>query len=182
MTFVRFAASVAVIPLVLAACTRSETPAGQEPVQPAQGEVLRESTPVSTPAPAPAPAAAIQTQPGSKGLQVALTRAAVVGDVLTVQLIYSRPGQLSGGESSRFPVDEVGVIDNATSQRLGVLKDATGRWQASPIESGGDNINVYVRDQPMVVWFKFPAPPATSPTISLNIPEVGPFDGVPVTR
>lgn len=180
MSITRLAPVALLVPLMLAACGRSETPAEETP--PPQGEVLRETTPTATPAPTPAPVAAIQTQPGSNGLSVALTRAAVVGDVLTVQLSYSRPGQVSGGETARYAIDQVGVIDNATSQRFGVLKDATGRWQAAPIESGGNNINVFVRDQPMVVWFKFPAPPATSPTISLNIPDVGPFDGVPVTR
>jgi hypothetical protein len=101
--------------------------------------------------------------------------------VLTVQLSYTRPGT-TDGKTVRFPVDQVGVIDNTTSQRLGVLKDGTGRWQAAPLNSSSDDINFYLSDQAMVVWFKFPAPPATSPTISLNVPDVGPFDGVPVTR
>jgi hypothetical protein len=36
--------------------------------------------------------------------------------------------------------------------------------------------------KPGIFWVKFPAPPATSKTVSLNLPKTAPFDGVPVTR
>ena len=96
---------------------------------------------------------------------------------------FTNPG--ASGSGMRFSVEEVSVIDDATAQRLGVLRDATGRWQASPLQDATSNFISFGVSQgggSEVVWFKFPAPPATSPTVSINIPGVGPFDGVPVTR
>ena len=119
---------------------------------------------------------ALQTQPGPGGSQVALNKVAVTGDVLTVQLTYQ------GGTGVDYPaVDEVSVIDDATAQRLGVLKDNGGRWLAAPMWSNGKELRIEA-DGPSVVWFKFPAPPGSTQTVSITIPNVGPFDGVPVTR
>ena len=61
-----------------------------------------------------------------------------------------------------------------------MLKDNDGKWLASPIN--GKDLWVQLANSPVIVWFKFPAPAATSKTVSINIPEVAPFDGVPVTR
>lgn len=133
---------------------------------------------VETPAPTQAPAAApaIQTQPGPKGAQVALNRVAVTGDVLTVSMTFS------GGDCcSYIKVDEIGVIDDATSQRLGVLKDNAGSPMAAPLNSGGKQLRIDA-SKSAVVWAKFPAPPATSRTVSIALPEVAPFDAVPITR
>lgn len=171
--------------LTLAACGGEAPPANVATPQEASvptdsgGGVAREDmTPAPTPTPAPTQAA-IQEQPGPDGSRVALTRAAVTGDVLTIQVSYSADKYVT----SYVPVNRVTVIDDATSQQLGILKDAGGNALAAPLNAKGDEVRVNASAKgPMVVWFKFPAPPATSKTISINIPEVGPFDGVPVTR
>ncbi|CAN5312260.1 hypothetical protein BH10PSE1_BH10PSE1_00070 [soil metagenome] len=139
------------------------------------------AVPPAAPAAAPAPAA-IQTQAGPAGMQVALVKAQVTGSVLTVQLSYSIG--TDDFASDRFRAEEVAVIDDTTSQRYGVLRDATGRWTASPLESPtSDFVTASTHaGAPAVVWFKFPAPPPTSPTVSITIPGVGPFDGVTVQR
>lgn len=175
---VRSALLVAVSTLALASCGQPKTEADPAKDSTAPPAVER----VDPAASAPAPTAAIQTQPGSDGLQVALTRAAVTGDVLTVQLSYTKTTPGSGGQ--RLTIEDVNVVDDATAQRYGVLRDATGRWQASPLETPtGDHISFGLSPgENEVVWFKFPAPPATSSTVSINIPNVGPFDGVTVTR
>jgi hypothetical protein len=141
------------------------------------GVTRTEVEPSPSPTPAPLPAA-IQTQPGPEGAQVALNRVAVVGDVMTVALSYS------GGQCCTYtPVDKVSVIDDATSQRIGVLKDNAGNWMAAPMYSNNKELRVGgSKTAPAQVWFKFPAPPATTKTVSITIPEVAPFDGVPVTR
>lgn len=142
------------------------------------GGVVREDV-TPTPSPTPAPTeAAIQEQPGPSGSRVALNRVKVTGDVMTVQLTYS------GGKPTwdYVNVSGVSVIDDATSQKIGVLKDGEGKWLAAPM-SGDTQVRAEIgQPSPSIVWFKFPAPPATSKTVSINIPEVGPFDGVPVTR
>jgi hypothetical protein len=142
------------------------------------GGVTREEVATPTPAPTQAPIAAIQTQPGPKGSTVALTRAAVTGDILTVALSYQ------GGSCCAYTkVDEVSVIDDATSQRLGVLKDNAGKPMAAPLYNNGKEVRIDLDEKtPTQIWFKFPAPPVTSATVSITIPEVAPFDAVPVTR
>lgn len=144
-----------------------------EPTGVTREEIAPPLEPVAPPAPP-----AIQTQPGPKGAQVSLNKVAVTGDILTVALSFS------GGECCTYtPVDKVGVIDDATSQRLGVLKDNAGNWMAAPIYSNNREIRVEAsKESPAQVWFKFPAPPPTSKTVSITIPEVAPFDAVPVTR
>ena len=149
--------------------TTTETPAGTV-----------ERTQVEAPAPAPAPLqqAAIQTQPGPGGSTVTLNKAAVTGDVLTIQLTY----KATCCHSQTMKMDEVSLVDDATAQRIGVLKDNAGKWLAAPLSSSGEALSIQLNDQPAIVWFKFPAPPATSKTVSLNLPEAAPFDGIPVTR
>ena len=139
------------------------------------------AAPAAAPPAAPqTPVQAIQTQPGPGGAAVALERVAVTGNILTVQLRFV------GGEQNNqmFDVEQANVIDDATSNRIGVLKDQEGAYMASPLLGAkSDKMNIlYGRDAPTIVWFKFPAPPATSATVSINIPGVGPFDGVAVTR
>lgn len=161
---------------VLGACstkeTTNQTHTETVPVTVATTGVTREAAaPVAVPV-----APAIQTQPGPKGSQVALNRAAVTGDVLTISLTFS-----GGGCCSSFKVDEMSVIDDATSQRLGILKDNAGNVMAAPLGSSGKDVHVN-STTPAVVWAKFPAPPPTSTTVSIAIPEVAPFDAVPITR
>lgn len=149
----------------------------------AQGSVTRE-TPAAATAVTPTPAAApLETQAGPSGSQVSLVRAQVTGDVLTVQLSF-QPAADDTYNSYDLELDEVSVIDDATAQRYGVLRDAEKRWQASPVASNNAEVaRVIVNDgRPEVAWFKFPAPPPTSRTVSINIPTVGPFDGVTVQR
>jgi hypothetical protein len=169
--------------LALAACSPSTPGQGANdsdaaaPAAPAGG-VVRE-TPVATPTPPPPPTATvIQSQPGPEGNTVALNRVAVTGDILTVSLTYSG----SGNCCVNIPLDDVSIIDDATSQRISVLKDDTGKWMAAPLDSGGRSVRPDSFTRPSVVWFKFPAPPATSRTVSIALPGTAPFDAVPVTR
>lgn len=173
--------------LLLASCSdepENDPPAAEtaQSTAPAQESVNRAEASPSAATPAPAPVAAIQTQAGPGGTQVSLVRAQVTGDVLTVQLSY-QPADESY-DSHDLQLEQVSVIDDTTAQRYGVLRDAQNRWQASPIPSNNADVaRVLVNDgRPSVAWFKFPAPPATSRTVSINIPEVGPFDGVTVQR
>lgn len=133
-------------------------------------------------APRPAPAnPAIRTAAGPEGTTVELTRMQVTGNIMTVELRYSPPAGATGSQWVYFPLNEVSLIDDATSQRYGVLQDEQKHWMASPLSGG--RIALAMRDgNSALVWFKFPAPPASSPTVSVNIPSVSPFDGVPVTR
>lgn len=138
-------------------------------------------TPVVVEQVQPAPALpVIATQPGPDGVNVDLNKVAVTGDVLTVQATVK--AGVDDGVSLYMSNDEISVIDDATAQRYSLLKDNSGKVLASPV-SGDRRIGDYVsRGKTKVFWFKFPAPPATSKTVSINLPNVAPFDGVAVTR
>jgi hypothetical protein len=168
--------------LTLAACSGGGEEAAPAPTETATaasaGGVERETVAPPTPSPTPAAAAAIQTQQGPKGNTVSLNRVAVTGDIMTVSMTFSG----SDNCCVHIDVDDVAVIDDATAQRIGVLKDNTGKWMAAPLESQGKTVQPDDYDSPSVLWFKFPAPPATSRTVSITVPGVAPFDAVPVTR
>lgn len=121
--------------------------------------------------------AVIQSQPGPDGSQLDLIKVAVTGDVLTVTLRCSSMEKIN---TEAFRLDDISVIDDATAQRIGILKDNAGNWLAS--RPSGNSIMADCTVKPGVIWAKFPAPPPTSPTVSINLPGVAPFDGVPVTR
>lgn len=139
--------------------------------------VVRQETAAPEAPPAATPVTpAIQTQTGPGGSQVALNKVAVTGDIMTVSMTFT------GGTCCTYTkVDQVSAIDDATSQRIGVLKDNAGNWMAAPMYSNDKEVRIDP-SKPAVVWFKFPAPPATSKTVSITLPEVAPFDAVPVTR
>lgn len=165
----------------LSACGKKDEPPAPEATATANSTtssgVTREVVEAPVPAPVPVAPAAIQTQPGPKGSQVALNKVAVTGDVMTVQLSYV------GGSGYTSPeLDQISVIDDATAQRISILKDNGGKWMAAPLNSSAKELWIGMGRDPVIVWMKFPAPPATSKTVSINIPEVAPFDGVPVTR
>jgi hypothetical protein len=168
----------------LAACTpagdggNTAAPVEEATASPAAGVMREEIAPTPTPSPAPLQVAVIQSQPGPRGNTVALNRVAVTGDILTVSLTFS-----GGGDCCiHIPVDDVSVIDDSTSQRISVLKDGSGKWMAAPLDSAGKTVGPESWQTPSVLWFKFPAPPATSKTVSITLPGVAPFDAVPVTR
>ncbi|KGB52975.1 hypothetical protein FG91_03154 [Sphingopyxis sp. LC81] len=166
--------------IALAGCDVSETPSTPDTAGAPEAGVTREAV---TAAQDEAPVArmpaqvAIQSQPGPDGSQVDLMKVAVTGDILTVTLRCSSDEKIN---SESFDVQKISVIDDATSQRLGVLKDNAGEWMASNVS--GTSLNTDCEIKPGVIWAKFPAPPATSKTVSINLPKVGPFDGIPVTR
>ncbi len=170
----------ALLPLVacsVAPESNQATSATTAPVETSASGVTRaEVTPSPTPTTALAQAV-IQTQPASSGTQAALNKVAVTGDVLTVQLTYT------GGTASQvIDAGKVSVIDDANARQLGILKDNAGKWLAAPLAGSGDDLIFSSGRAPVIVWFKFPAPAATSKTVSINIPGTAPFDGVPVTR
>jgi hypothetical protein len=156
-----------------------------------QSGMIPRATPPPSSASSDAPSAnsAIRTWKSPDGVtQVDLVKAAVTGDLLTVELYYhSTVSPLF----MRYSVDAVSYIDEATSQKYKVIEDESGTPMASPliklqdIKSGS---NVYIVEptrvgqKTTVVRFRFPAPPEQSKTISLDIPGIPEFGGVRVQR
>lgn len=180
---VRFSAALFATGL-LAACNSGPAPSttssesADAPAVSAGGTVTRQTPPADEARVMPmAPQIAIQSQPGPDGSQVDLLKVAVTGDILTVTLRCSGTEKIN---SKAFGLKDISVIDDATSQRIGVLKDGEGNWLASKV--AGNAIMTECTVKPGVFWAKFAAPSAGAKTVSINLPEVAPFDGVPVTR
>lgn len=167
---------------LLAACNSGPAPAPQgtatTEAADSAGTVTRETPAPEAPPVTPMPAqTAIQSQPGPDGAQVDLLKVAVTGDILTVTWRCSSPEKIN---SQTFGLKDISVIDDATSQRIGVLKDGNGDWLASNV--AGNAIMTACEVKPGVFWAKFAAPSAGAKTVSINLPEAAPFDGIPVTR
>lgn len=130
----------------------------------------------------PAAAAPIATQTGPKGSQWDLSKVAVTGNVLTVQFNVRAGDEHLWNPS--LPLSDVSVVDDATSQRYSPLQDASGKPMAAPLNTqNNQKLKLDIqKNSSGVIWVKFPAPPATSQTVSINIPEVAPFDGVAIQR
>jgi hypothetical protein len=162
--------------------TSSETPAGK-PV------VTEQTKPAEEPAEPSAPA--LSTQSGPKGFQVDLTRAEVNGAILTVEFRYRNTNK-NPNDPSRFSatyddyeIGDVNYIDDNTSKKYTVLKDEQDKYMASPTESYAPkkiNVKADSEGNPVNVFFRFPAPPADTKTISITVPGAGAFNGITVTR
>lgn len=169
----------------LTACKKPESANSAQPPESSTGVADGVAITPQVPAPAAAPleAAVIASQPGMEGSTWDLTRMQVTGNILTLQfLVKPAPGKMLM-KYGVFKVDDVALIDDQSSQRYSVLKDDSGRPMASPISDDGMSISLRQgTDKTGVVWFKFPAPPAAATSVSVTIPEVGPFDGIAVKR
>lgn len=168
---------------LFAACKQqpsSDTAAAPSPVD-SSTATEPAAPPTATAAPPPA-VAPIATQPGPKGSQWELSKVAVTGNVLTVQFNVRAGDEHLWNPS--LPLSDVSVVDDATSQRYSPLQDASGKPMAAPLNTQNDKklkLDIQ-KNSSGVIWVKFPAPPATSQTVSINIPEVAPFDGVAIQR
>lgn len=168
---------VAILPL--AACSQAPAPTNNASDN-SSGSVIREtqaSAVEEPPVTALQAPAVIQSQPGPDGSQLDLLKVAVTGDILTVTLRCSSTEKYN---SESFSLKDISVIDDATAQRIAVLKDNDGNWLASNVTGNGIMTDCTVK--PGIIWAKFAAPSASAKTVSINLPKVAPFDGVPIAR
>ncbi|AMJ56095.1 MULTISPECIES: hypothetical protein [Stenotrophomonas] len=164
---------------LLSAC-KKEQPAPTAVATPTTAPTV---VPAAAPPATPAESTIIASQPGYGGSNWALNRAQVTGNILTLQFTVSPPTDKSLFDYSRFKIDQIALIDDTSAQRYSVLKDDTGRPMASPIDDKAEALRIAIAaNSSGVVWLKFPAPPVTSQSVSITLPEVGPFDGIKVSR
>ena len=168
--------------LALTACSASDDGDVVDPVRETQGSPVERvaAQPASLPAPADGTGSdaivPLASEPGPRGTMVDLQKADVTGDILTVQI-----GIRNGRANQSVPIEEISIIEDATAKRIGVLKDDGGQWLASPLQ-GARNERLFLKGEGDVAWIKFAAPDPSAQTISIGIPEVGSFDGIPVRR
>jgi hypothetical protein len=133
----------------------------------------------TAPATAPATGAVIQTQEvnGAAGLAAELTEATREDGVLTIKLRLRNAGAADVNKSfetghGRYELFYV----TAENQKYFILKDSEG----APLAP------VYLEAQlgpgeTTTWWGKFPAPPAGVAEIDFVMPEVAPFENIPIT-
>ena len=190
---------------LLTACQKEPepTPAPQaqaqapnsNPAPPAPSAPAPETAPASNPSlireqAAPAPqqqdsaAQAIQSKPFGDGGTLALTKVKVVGQILNVEFMFIPAKKENGGykytTARTGKVADFAYIDESTSKRISLLQDENGKYMVDPSPQGKD-ISVS-GSSPRIVALKFPAPAATTPTITIDFPGAGSFDSVPVSR
>ena len=134
--------------------------------------------PVSTAATAaPPPAAgAIATQETNwKGVSAAVTEFRRKGNTLTakVQVVNH------GGDEARVEIkfDEVYLIDTGAGKKYNTLRDEKSAYIAS-LRSGWNDrwYDTLKPGESYLLWMKFPAPPAETKAITLQLPGVPPFE------
>lgn len=189
---------------LLTACQKEPepTPAPQAQEQAPNPNPAPPAPPAPAPEPAPAsnpglirepaapqqqqdPAAqAIQSKPFGDGGTLALTKVKVVGQILNVEFMFIPAKKENGGYKYTIArtgkVADFAYIDESTSKRISLLQDENGKYMVDPSPSDKD-ISVS-GSSPRIIALKFPAPPETSPTITIDFPGAGSFDSVPVSR
>ena len=189
---------------LLTACQKEPEPT--PPPQPQEQAPNPNPAPPAPPAPAPEPAPAsnpglirepaapqqqqdpaaqaIQSKPLGDGGTLALTKVKVVGQILNVEFMFIPAKKENGGYKYTIArtgkVADFAYIDESTSKRISLLQDENGKYMVDPSPSDKD---ISVSGSSLrIIALKFPAPPETSPTITIDFPGAGSFDSVPVSR
>jgi len=126
----------------------------------------------------------LQSQPSSDGFfEVSLNSVKIRGEVLTVRMTLKN----ISGKSVKLQLyyQSVYYTDIQNKKKYFALKDSEGKYIAGPKDrnSEGGKIERYLKaEQQTIMWIKFPAPPVTTKTVDIIIPDVLPFEEVQIKR
>jgi len=158
--------------LCLAACQqRANPPAASSPgAAPA-------ATPASTLLPAVKPADELASRSTNwPGMVADVTEFRRKGNVLTA-LVRLRNTLTAGHTIVQFGVGGVYLMDEAGAKKYELLKDETGAYIAS---STGLFTEAIDSGAGVTLWMKFPAPPLETKTATLAMPQMPPFEDLPI--
>ena len=123
----------------------------------------------------------LQTQMSMSGdMDVEVLKASILDNIFTVVLVYRNNGDAKA--KIYYGFSGVYFIDDAEKKKYHVLKDSKNKWIGAPMNSAGYISKDITPGGKQLVWFKFPAPPATVKTINLVIPGVLPFEELAISR
>ena len=123
----------------------------------------------------------IQTQPSSDGnLEASLLSAKVRRDVLTIQIKLKNVTSKKVYKAFEYAAVYYSDIDN--KKKYFVLKDSEGQYIAGPIDNYRSFRHDIQPDGQRIIWVKFPAPPATTETVDVFMPDILPFEEIKITR
>lgn len=83
---------------------------------------------------------------------------------MTIQLAYRDKGKAEA--ELRYEWSTAYFLDTREKKKYQILKDSQGVFLAAP-DDGFHRINTKFRRGKLIVWFKFPAPPAGTTKINL---------------
>ena len=144
-------------------------------------------------APAEAPAAAPAAQPAAAapatvlassetnwgGVVAEVTEFRRKGNTLTAKVRLRNTGQEQATVEVRF--DEVYLMDAANARKYEALRDERGTYIASLRSGFGDRWYEYIEPgEQNLIWVKFPAPPPEVTAVPLQVPQVPPFEDLPI--
>ncbi len=162
--------------------TSSQSTAMTAPAPAAATTTTMAATESSAPAPA-TPAAPSGTSLASQetnwpGVTAEVTEFRRKGNTLTAKVRLTNKGAKVLPE---IIWKEVSLLDTAGGKKYEVLKDEKGGYIASNKQGWDDRWSDWIdANQSQIVWMKFPAPPATVKTISLQLPKMPPFDDLTI--
>ena len=80
-----------------------------------------------------------------------------------------------------YGLQYVYYIDEKEKKKYHVLRDSQNVFLGSPNLLNDINTRLTAGGR-VIVWFKFPAPPVNTTKISLIVPEVLPFEDLPISQ
>ena len=113
------------------------------------------------------------------GLVADVTEFRRKGNTLTAKVRFRN----TGAAKAEFSFENTGVYlpDNEAGKKYEVLKDEKGYYIAALY---GDHRSRYWVDiepgKSQTAWMKFPAPPAATTTVTLQVPGAPPFEDLPI--
>ena len=145
------------------------------------------SAPAAAPAPAPASASAAAPSPGAlasqetnwNGITAEVTEFRRKGNTLTAKVRFTNHGSEEPQPEVKY--DEVYLVDTGAGKKYNVLRDEKGDYIAALASNWHERW--YHRIKPgesQLIWMKFPAPPAETKAITLQIPNTPPFEDIAI--
>lgn len=127
---------------------------------------------------APVPPSVLASQESNyPGIVAELTEFRRKGNTLTAKVRFRNTG--SDTSKVEFRYGTVYLLDTEAGKKYEALKDEKGAYIASLYTHYDDRYYVEIpAGQAQTAWMKFPAPPAETTAITLQLPDVPPFEDV----
>ncbi len=116
----------------------------------------------------------LQTQYGNDGIEIDIVKCKVLKDVMTLVIVARHPGDGAGYVS----INPQRIYYIANNKKYHMLRDSKGAW----ISSHSYFSDYVKKGKSLMVWFKFPAPPADVDKIQITLDTIMPFEDVEVQR
>ena len=97
--------------------------------------------------------------------------------VLTIKVRFKATAE----SKIELPYKDTFVMDVAGAKKYEVLRDSEGKPLASTGSYSDKLVENLKSGDTIKIWWKFPAPPAETKTITFSLPNSEPFEDVPIT-